>query len=89
MTTTAPTRPSGDSDTVFAGSLGTSAHAADIARGVASTTLASFVDNLVDVGQGAICAEHRFDRLRLDGLMSTRAVNNDSVRVPEHRYAAR
>ncbi len=26
---------------------------------------------------------------RLDGLMSTRAVNNDSVRVPEHRYAAR
>jgi len=57
--------------------------------GIASTTLASFVDSLVDVGQGAICAEHRFDRLRLDGLMSTRAVNNDSVRVPEHRYAAR
>ena len=49
----------------------------------------SHVDSLVDVGQGAICAEHRFDRLRLDGLMSTRAVNNDSVRVPEHRYAAR
>ena len=31
--------------------------------GIASTTLASFVDSLVDVGQGAICAEHRFDRL--------------------------
>ena len=63
MTTTAPTRPSGRQRHCLPGSAGTSAHAADIARGVASTTLASFVDSLVDVGQGAICAEHRFDRL--------------------------